>query len=135
MVGYANLVAQQVAPKIPDAALVPIPRSLTRRLKYGVDPARVIADRIGVLTGNPVIPLLVPPVHTSRRAGNDHTKAVARFRLKSPVKVRAVIVDDVVTTGATITRAIEAIGSENVRMVVAANAADRVSSLRSGQPI
>ncbi len=47
---------------------------------------------------------------------------------------QVVLVDDVVTTGATLEMAIGVLGAERVALAVAANAAPPVSSLRSQQP-
>jgi predicted amidophosphoribosyltransferase len=43
---------------------------------------------------------------------------------------RVILVDDVVTTGATIRSAASSIGSERIALVIAANLADTVSSQR-----
>jgi predicted amidophosphoribosyltransferase len=43
---------------------------------------------------------------------------------------RFVLVDDVVTTGATIRSAISSLGSDRIALVIAANLADTVSSQR-----
>lgn len=135
VVKYAEFAASLVADRVPDCWLVPIPRAITRQVRYGVDPSLILANYLSRKTGNPVVSLLSPRAHSARRAGSDHSGVVAPFSLRLPVRSGIVIVDDVVTTGATVTSAIAAVGRENVQMVVSANAAYQVSSLRVGEPI
>lgn len=122
MTGYADLVAAMLAPRIPPLPLVPVPRALTRRLRYGIDPGRVLAQRVAGVTGAPLVPVLGAPVHTRRRAGSDHRRVVTPFRIDGPLPSALVLVDDVVTTGATLEAAIRSLGPERVRMAIAANA-------------
>jgi predicted amidophosphoribosyltransferase len=129
LTGYADLVALVLAPKIPAVTVVPVPRVWTRQLKYGVDPAVVLAERIAKTMGVGVIKSLVSPIHTRRRAGGDHSKPVAPFRIAGTPAGRFVLVDDVVTTGRTLEAAISLLGPEVVAMAVCANAAPPVSSL------
>lgn len=119
---YADLVAGVLAPRTPLLPLVPIPRALTRRVKYGIDPGRILAAKLSALTGAPVAPLLGAPLHSRRRAGGDHRRPVGPFRVHGPLPPAVVLVDDVVTTGATLEAAIESLGSDRVRMAIAANA-------------
>lgn len=119
---YGDLVAAMLAPRIPRLPLVPVPRALSRRLKYGLDPARVLATKLSLLTGAPVLALLEPPFHTRRRAGGDHRWQVPPFRLRGPIPASVLVVDDVVTTGATLESAVRSLGRHRVRTVIAANA-------------
>lgn len=125
---YADLAASMLAKRLPPLPLVPVPRALTRRVRYSVDPARVLADRLAHYLGVPVLPLLQPPLHKQRRAGGDHSRAVTGFRLRQVPKGPVLVVDDVVTTGATLLSAITSIGESRVRAAVAANAVPGVSS-------
>ena len=131
---YADLIAGMVAPRLLPLPLVPIPRAWTRRARYGVDPAMVLARAIAKVTRVPVRTALVTPIHTTKRAGGDHRRPVLPFRLKVMPASQVVLVDDVVTTGATLEMAIAVLGAERVALAVAANAAPAVSSLRSQQP-
>jgi predicted amidophosphoribosyltransferase len=121
LTGYAEIVAQMLASRLPRVPLVPVPRAVSRKLKYGVDPALVIAGALGRHLNAPVIKALAPPLHAPRRAGRDHSRAVHPFRLRSTLRYPVILVDDVFTTGATVTAAVDAIGQDMVRAVAAAN--------------
>ncbi|MFZ0014535.1 MAG: hypothetical protein WAL25_10530 [Acidimicrobiia bacterium] len=127
--GYAALVAELLSDRLPPAPLVPVPRSLSRRLRYGVDPSLVIAQALSARSGAPVLRCLWPPLHTRRRAGGDHFRQPGRFRVRRPPGVGVILLDDVVTTGATLLAAERALGSENVLCAAAANSVAGVSSL------
>ncbi|MEA1902055.1 MAG: hypothetical protein U9N56_00855 [Actinomycetota bacterium] len=135
LTGYAGLVADAVTPRLPRLPLVPIPRAMTRRIKYGVDPSTEVAQAIALRMGVPVLPLLRPPIHTRRRAGGDHAAPVRPFGLRARPNTPVLVVDDVVTTGATVSAAIHALGPEMVAGAVSANAANQVSSLLRLAPI
>lgn len=97
-----------LAPLLPrDAtALVPIPRVVLRRWRYGVDPAMELARSVAAATGVPVLAGLAPPLWVHRRAGPAaQTHGRPRFDVVAPVPVGAVLIDDVVTTGATLAAA------------------------------
>ncbi len=126
---YAEMVARELEGRFPAVPLVPVPRVLTRRLKYGVDPSRLIAIALGRNLGVPVVDALGPPWHAPRRAGRDHSRPVRPFRARHPLRFPVVIVDDVVTTGATALAAVEAVGPDLVRSVAAANVASEMSNL------
>lgn len=123
---YAEVVGDMLADRLPRAPLVPVPRALSRRLKYGVDPAKVLAMALGRRTGLPVLNVLVAPLHSTRRAGRDHSRPVARFRTRSDLRYPVIVVDDVVTTGSTVRAAIEALRPGLVGAVAAANVVTQV---------
>ncbi len=115
---YADLVAKVLADRLPPLPIVPVPRALSRRIRYGVDPAEVLASRIGL----PVIRLLAPPLHSPRRAGGDHSGPAPVFRLRRGYRGKVIVLDDVITSGSTVAAAIDAIGRDRVCLAVAANA-------------
>ncbi|MGH3649228.1 MAG: ComF family protein [Acidimicrobiia bacterium] len=126
---FADLVVERIAPRVPRLPLVPVPRAISRRLKYGVDPARLIARCLASRLGVPVINVLTPHLHTPRRAGRDHSKPVTPFTVRRVLGGEVMLVDDVVTTGSTVAAAVSALGPQHVRMVLAANSVAKVSSL------
>ena len=115
---YADLVAEVLADRLPPLPIVPVPRALSRRIRYGVDPAEVLASRLRL----PVIRLLAPPLHSPRRAGGDHSGPAPVFRLRRGYRGKLIVIDDVVTSGSTVAAAIDAIGRDRVYLAVAANA-------------
>jgi predicted amidophosphoribosyltransferase len=127
--GFAGLAAANIAPRLPRTALVPVPRVLSRRLRYGVDPALLLARSLATRLGVEVCPVLAAPLHAERRAGGDHRRPAHQFRLRRPPPDRLVLVDDVVTTGATVLAAVEALGVSRVVAVAAANTVSGVSSV------
>lgn len=129
MLEFAELTAELLTARVSRLPLVPVPRALSRKVRYGVDPALAIARALGRRLDVPVLRALVPPLHTRRRAGHDHGVAVRPFRVRLMPKGQVIVVDDVVTTGATIGAAVEALGRERVRLAAAANSVVGVSSL------
>lgn len=127
--GYLDLVTRAVAGRLPAAVFVPVPRSWVRLVKYGIDPAAVLAGKLAQATGAQSSTLLSRPFHNRRRAGGDHRRPVSPFSLSVRPQEPVVLVDDVLTTGATMTAAIRAVGLENVRAAVVANVVPEVSSL------
>jgi predicted amidophosphoribosyltransferase len=125
---YADLVVEMIGPRLPVLPIVPVPRAWTRQVSHGIDPARELGRRLAKFRGVPLCEVLVAPVHSRRRAGGDHSRPPPRFATRAPVPPRFVLVDDVVTTGATVRSAAESLGFGELVLVVAANAADTVSS-------
>lgn len=125
----ADAVAEVIAERVPRLPLVPVPRALSRRLEYGIDPAKEIAGALARRTGVQVLYALAPRLHTPRRAGRDHSRPVPPFRTRSPLRSPVVVVDDVITTGTTVLAAIRALGPDMARAVVAANVVPDVSNV------
>jgi len=125
---FAELVVDMVAPRVPPLPVVPVPRTWSRQILYGVDPAREIGLRLARALDVPLLELLSPPIHTPRRAGGDHSMPAPELRARRLSGGPFVLVDDVVTTGATVSSAARALGMGRLALVVAANAADKVSS-------
>lgn len=123
LTSYAELVADLLAPRIPQLPVVAVPRAVSRRLRYGVDPAVAIARALASRKGVRFIAALRAPIHSPRRAGGDHTRPVTAMRKSSLRAPLVVLVDDVVTTGATLSEAIRVLGAQRVALAAAANAA------------
>lgn len=108
------------------AALVPVPPAPLRLRMRGFDPAEEIALELSALTGSPMVGCL------RRRQGPRQVGRPRAERITSPpvveapgsVPPRATLVDDVVTTGATLTacaRALESAGCERVAALALAH--------------
>lgn len=125
---FADLVVETVAPRVLRLPVVPVPRTWSRRLRYGIDPAREIGLRLADTLDVPLWDCLVAPVHARRRAGGDHSLPAPGFRARWSPGDRFLLVDDVVTTGGTVRSAATTLGMGRLALVVAATAADMVSS-------
>ena len=100
----ARLVAGELVDAMPDGVrcLVPVIRTPARRLRYGIDPAMTLAVALSVRSGIPVVKAVAPPLWHPPNAGADRQRRRAPdFRRRTAV-VGAVLVDDVMTTGATL---------------------------------
>jgi predicted amidophosphoribosyltransferase len=108
----AHLVAAELVDAIPDSVrcLVPVMRTPARRLRYGIDPATSIAKALSVRSGIPVVKAVAPPLWHPPNAGaaRDGRRA-PDFRARTGV-FGALLVDDVVTTGATLDAAAAVVG-------------------------
>ena len=116
------LAAEGLAHLVPPdgAVLVPIPRTTWRTIRYGVDPAAVLAAHLAALTGLPVIESLRPAVYGRRHAGRVVSQRDAPvFGVTGDTPPGAVLVDDVLTTGITLETAARVLGSAVVAAVTA----------------
>jgi predicted amidophosphoribosyltransferase len=103
------------------SVLVPVPRVIARRWRYGVDPGRELARALGRRTGLPVADALRPALWTARRAGPaGRHRGIPRFGISGRTPVGAVLVDDVVTTGATLLAAASVCRSDRAVTVTSA---------------
>jgi predicted phosphoribosyltransferase len=129
-----RLLAAAMASGVPaDASvLVPVPRSFVRRVTYGIDQASVLASELGIITGLSVMRGLGAPLWWRRQAGADrkHRHAVG-FRKVGSVPAGAVLVDDVLTTGATATSAVSVIRERGISVLVATSAGTMESGAKS----
>ena len=95
---------------------MPIPRSLPRRIKFGTDPGRALARAVSRVAGVPVADVLgVPLLHRSQL--RERQVGDLRFRAHRAVPTGAVLVDDVLTTGATLSSAAAACQGEVIAAI------------------
>jgi len=117
----AEAIAAEVPPDLVDGAIVPVPPAPWRLRLRGHDPAEEIAFALATLTRLPFHPAL------ARSAGPRQVGRRRADRLADPPAVhavdcaplRAVLVDDVVTTGATLAACARALSSAGAERVVA----------------
>lgn len=85
------------------AALVPVPRAIARKLRYGVDPAVLLARLIGREAAIPVVYALRAPVWWPSNAGTSRgSRSSPEFSPAEVAPTGSLLVDDVVTTGMTL---------------------------------
>jgi ComF family protein len=104
----AALLADRLAELLPRAAvLVPVPTSPRRRRARGFDQSVRLARELGVHSGLPVILALAQVAGDAQRGRSRGARLAARGRFECTAAalvagMRVVLVDDVVTTGATL---------------------------------
>lgn len=122
----AESAADAIASAWPDpdriGALVPVPPSPSRRRMRGYDPASAIAEALAQRTGMRIVPCLAR-CDGPRQVGRSRADRLARppaVRTVAEPPAAAVLVDDVVTTGATLracAAVLRAAGCRSVRAV------------------
>ena len=130
MTSFADLVVETISHRVPPLPVVPVPRTWSRQLRYGIDPAREIGRRLARAKHVQLLDLLSAPLHAPRRAGGDHNRPPPDLKTAKALSGPVILVDDVVTTGATVRSAVMALGSERIALVFSATLADTVSSPR-----
>ena len=126
----AALMAAHVAANLPadlragaPAALVPVPPQAARARRRGFDPAGVLAAALAPRLGLPVWRCLRRRDHASRQVGSSRAQRRRSGRLaielRAPPPPRALLVDDVHTTGATLDACARALRAGGCGEVVA----------------
>ena len=126
--GSGRWLAEHMAALVPSEAdaLVPLPRVLTRRVTHGIDQTVALAREMSALTHVPMVRALRAPLWHPRLAGakRDHRQGPS-FAFARPVGGKVVVVDDVCTSGATISGALAVLGAACLAAVVATSAEGR----------
>lgn len=99
----AELIAERPGP-LPEGPLVPVAARPARLLARPLEPAVALADALAIRLGRERRDVLTR-IDRGRQRGRSRALRVAdppRFAIRGPVPERVVLVDDVVTTGATL---------------------------------
>lgn len=96
-------------------AIVPVPLHFLKRLRRGYNQAEEIACGISDVTGLPILDVLSASFHRTQTRKNAHERIVNTrnvYHLAEPTEIEGkhiLLVDDVITTGATLLSCIEEI--------------------------
>jgi ComF family protein len=120
----SQIAARAPAGSLDGQALVPVPAHPRRRRRHGFNQAESIARSLRRITGLPVLSILArdgrvaPQVGLERRARLANARGSVRA-CSASVPARAVLVDDVYTTGATLDACARALSERGASEVVA----------------
>ncbi len=111
--------------------LVPVPRARLRHWRHGVDPAAELAEALHRLTGLPVARALRAPWWWRPHAGRSRSERGAPAFAAVALPPAVALVDDVLTTGATLAAAASALGGTVLGAVTATAATPGAASFTS----
>ncbi len=133
------LMAAHLGPPPAGVVLVPVPLARQRLADRGFNQAALLAAVLSRQWGTPVRPVLDRAGHGPRQRGSSARDRRAQvrgaFRAVGDVPLHAVLVDDVVTTGATLSeaaRVLRAAGAAHVGAVALTRVAVHPGSTRVG---
>jgi predicted amidophosphoribosyltransferase len=138
---YLDPLAELLAPLVPaGAAVVPVPTTRRRAAERGFDQARALARRVVAARGGACADVLRkrgPAQHGSARARRLAGAARYELRRGTDIPAAAWLLDDVVTTGATLAGAAAALAAAGCRVsgavVLARTPPGRETSRRDGR--
>jgi predicted amidophosphoribosyltransferase len=128
----ASLIAGRLPGELLDGTIVPVPPAPLRRRHRGFDSAEAIAAALARRTALPLVPCLGRS-QSPRQVGRRRAERLAdppRVRPVSPAPERALLVDDVITTGATLAACAEALREAGASSVAAVTLAASQPSRR-----
>jgi ComF family protein len=117
----ASIIAGRAPSRLLAGAIVPVPAAPARLRRRGFDAAEAIAVQLAKRTGFPVAPCL-SRTQSARQVGRRRAERLVdppAVQAVSPVPTEAVLVDDVMTTGATLGACAAALRSAGAARVVA----------------
>jgi len=130
-VALAAELARELARALPPARfelVIPIPLHAARRRERGYDQAGALAEALGLALGVPCLPGALTRSRATRPqtgldAAGRRRNLRRAFRIQRPLEMRGrrvLLVDDVITTGATFEAALAALGESGAHAVGAA---------------